>query len=151
MKEINLRKYYPHYTQDMIVSVPDEVAELLQELHRAEDARRIRTYRHKAMYSLELMNEIREVPAEGLLPEELLEQSQMRELLYKGLQSLSEKQRSRLIAHYFLGMSKVEIALAEKAMAKVLFSSARSSHTSRAPDFWCSICQSSASSSSTRC
>ena len=113
MKEINLRKYYPYYTQDMIVSVPDEVAELLQELNRAEDAQRIRTYRHKAMYSLELMNEIREIPADDLLPEELLEQSHMREILYKGLRSLPEKQRSRLIAYYFLGMSKAEIAHAE--------------------------------------
>lgn len=91
VKEINLRKYYPHYAQDMIVEVPDEVAELLQEFTRAEDAWRIRTYRHKAMYSLELMNEIREFPAEGPLPEEILEQSHMRELLYKGLRSLSEK------------------------------------------------------------
>ena len=88
VKEINLRKYYPHYAQDMIVEVPDEVAELLQEFTRAEDAWRIRTYRHKAMYSLELMNEIREFPAEGPLPEEILEQSHMRELLYKGLRSL---------------------------------------------------------------
>ena len=114
MKEINLRKYYPyHYTHDVMVQVPDEVAELLQELARAEDAQRIRTYRHKAVYSLELMNEIREFPAEGPLPEEILEQSNMRELLYKGLQSLPEKQRSRLIAYYFLGMSKAEIAHAE--------------------------------------
>ena len=115
MKEINLRRYYPHYTQDMMVSVPDEVAELLQEFSRAEDAQRIRTYRHKAMYSLELMNEIREIPSGSPLPEELLEQSSMRELLYKGLQSLPEKQRSRLIAYYFLGMSKAEIARSEKS------------------------------------
>ena len=113
MKEINLRKYYPSYTHDAMVEVPDEVAELLQELTRAEDAQRIRTYRHKAMYSLELINEIREFPAEGPLPEELLEQRCTRELLYKGLQSLPEKQRSRLIAFYFLGMSKAEIAQSE--------------------------------------
>ena len=113
MKEINLRKYYPNYTHDVMVQVSDEVADLLQELARAEDALRIRTYRHKAMYSLELMNEVREFPAEGPLPEEILEQSNMRELLYKGLQFLPEKQRSRLIAYYFLGMSKAEIAHAE--------------------------------------
>lgn len=113
MKEINLRKYYPSYTHDAMIEVPDEVAELLQELTRAEDAQRIRTYRHKAMYSLELMNEIREFPAEGPLPEELLEQRCTRELLYKGLQSLPEKQRTRLIAFYFLGMSKAEIAQSE--------------------------------------
>ena len=29
MKKINLRDYYPYYTQDMIVEVPDEVALLL--------------------------------------------------------------------------------------------------------------------------
>ena len=113
MKEINLRKYYPSYTHDAMVEVPDEVTELLQELTRAEDAQRIRTYRHKAMYSLELIKEIREFPAEGPLPEELLEQRCMRELLYKGLQSLPEKQRSRLIAYYFLGMNKAEIARSE--------------------------------------
>lgn len=114
MKEINLRKYYPHhYPHDVMVQVPDEVADLLQELTRAEDAQRIRTYRHKAMYSLEHMNEVREFKAEGPLPEELLEQGQMKELLYNGLQSLPEKQRSRLIAYYFLGMSKAEIARSE--------------------------------------
>lgn len=31
MKEINLRDYYPFYTTDMIVEVPDEVADLLYE------------------------------------------------------------------------------------------------------------------------
>lgn len=113
MKEINLRKYYPHYTQDVMVSVPDEVAELLQEFVRAEDAQRIRTYRHKAMYSLELMNEIREIPSSSPLPEELLEQNCLNELLYKGLHSLPEKQRFRLIAYYFFGMSKAEIARSE--------------------------------------
>lgn len=113
MKEINLRKYYPSYTHDAMVEVPDEVAELLQELTRAEDAQRIRTYRHKAMYSLELINEIREFPAKDPLPEELLEQRYMRELLYKGLQSLPEKQRSRLMGYYFLGVNTYEIARTE--------------------------------------
>ena len=116
MTEINLRKYHPlHYANDVMVQVSDEVADVLQELTRAENAQRIRTYRHKAMYSLELMNEIREIPAEGQLPEELLEQRHMRELLYKGLRTLPEKRRSRLTANYFLGMSKAEIARAEGA------------------------------------
>ena len=113
MKEVNLRKYYPFYTEDVIVEVPDEVAELLKELTRTEDAYRIRTYRHKAMFSLDLMNEIREFPSDGPLPEEIVEQGSMRELLYKGLQSLPEKQRCRMIAFYFLDMSKIEIAHAE--------------------------------------
>lgn len=113
MKKINLRKYYPFYSEDAIAEVPNEVAELLKELTRAEDAYRIRTYRHKAMFSLDLMNEIREFPSDGPLPEEIVEQVSMLELLYKGLQSLPEKQRSRQVSYYFLGMSKAEIARGE--------------------------------------
>lgn len=49
MKKINLRDYYPYYTQDMIVEVPDEVALLLREwllLKRHADivCREIRSY-----------------------------------------------------------------------------------------------------------
>ena len=44
MKKINLRDYYPYYTQDMIVEVPDEVALLLREYMLLEEAYRIRTY-----------------------------------------------------------------------------------------------------------
>ena len=38
MKKINLRDYYPYYTQDMIVEVPDEVA--LSLIHISEPTRR---------------------------------------------------------------------------------------------------------------
>ena len=53
MKEINLRDYYPFYTSDVIVEVPDEVALLLREYTLLEEAYRIRTYRYQAFYSLE--------------------------------------------------------------------------------------------------
>lgn len=53
MKEINLRDYYPFYTQDVIVEVPDEVANLLREYKLAEAAYILRTYRHKAYFSLD--------------------------------------------------------------------------------------------------
>ena len=45
MKEIHLREYYPFYTQDVIVEVPDEVADLLRELKLADAASFLRTYR----------------------------------------------------------------------------------------------------------
>ncbi|MFR3948453.1 MAG: hypothetical protein ACLTZM_16065 [Ruminococcus sp.] len=38
MKKINLRDYYSYYTQDMIVEVPDEVADILREYKLAEAA-----------------------------------------------------------------------------------------------------------------
>lgn len=39
----------------------------------------------------------------------------MRELLYQGLLALPHKQRSRIVAYYFFGMTKAEIAHAESS------------------------------------
>lgn len=114
MKEINLREYYPFYTSDVIVEVPDEVADLLYSYKLNEAAYYLRTYRHKAFYSLDLGDGIEYA---ALLtqpsPFEVLEQQRMKELVYKGLATLPEKQRQRIYAHYFLGMSKSAIARAE--------------------------------------
>ncbi len=114
MKKINLRDYYPYYTQDMIVEVPDEVALLLREYMLLEEAYRIRTYRYKAFYSLDRDEGIeREILQKPLNPAEIWEQRQMTELIYKGLSKLPVKQRQRIYAHFFLGMSKADIAKAE--------------------------------------
>lgn len=114
MKEINLREYYPFYTNDMIVEVPDEVADLLYSYKLNEAAYYLRTYRHKAFYSLDLGDGIEYA---ALLtqpsPFEVLEQQRMKELVYKGLATLPEKQRQRIYAHFFLGMSQRAIARAE--------------------------------------
>lgn len=115
MKKINLRDYYPYYTQDMIVEVPDEVALLLREYMLLEEAYRIRTYRYKAFYSLDRDEGIeREILQKPLNPAEIWEQRQMTELIYKGLSKLPVKQRQRIYAHFFLGMSKADIAKAEE-------------------------------------
>lgn len=114
MKEINLRDYYPSYTSDVFVEVPDEVALILREYALLEEAYRIRTYRHKAFYSLDNDDCIeREVKSSQPLPDEILEQKQLTELLFDGLGTLSEKQQRRIYAHYFLGMSIAEIAKSE--------------------------------------
>ena len=111
MKEINLRDYYPFYTNNVIVEVPDEVAELLREYTLLEEACRIRTYRYKAFYSLDRE---RNVESNLALAQpslfEIMEQRHVTELLYKGLATLPEKQRNRIYAHYFLGMSIAKIA-----------------------------------------
>ena len=114
MKKINLKEYYPYYTQDMIVEVPDEVFLLLREYMLLEEADRIRTYRYKAFYSLERDEGIeREVLQKPLNPAEILEQRQVTESLYKGLAMLPKKQCQRIYAHFFLGMSKADIARVE--------------------------------------
>ena len=101
MKKINLRDYYPYYTQDMIVEVPDEVALLLREYMLLEEAYRIRTYRYKAFYSLDRDEGVeREILQKPLNPAEIWEQRQMTELIYKGLSKLPVKQRQRIYAHF---------------------------------------------------
>ena len=114
MKEINLRDYYPFYTDDVHIEVPDEVAELLHTSKLNEAAYRLRTYRHKAYFSLDLGDGIEaDATITPPSPFEVLERQRMMELVYVGLASLSEKQRWRLYAHYFLGMSKAAIARTE--------------------------------------
>jgi RNA polymerase sigma-70 factor (ECF subfamily) len=48
-----------------------------------------------------------------LSPYEIVEQQQMKAALYRAILSLPEKQFKRIYAHFFLGMSKPEIAQAE--------------------------------------
>lgn len=114
MKEINLRDYYPFYTTDMIVEVPDEVADLLNEYKLSEAAHFLRTYRHKAYFSLDYDENVeRDALVIVLTPAEILEQEEENARLYRAVAMLPEKQRSRISAHFFLGMSLSEIAKSE--------------------------------------
>lgn len=114
MKEINLRDYYPFYTTDMIVEVPDEVADLLYEYKLSEAAHFLRTYRHKAYFSLDYDENVeRDALVIVLTPAEILEQEEENARLYRAVAMLPEKQRSRISAHFFLGMSLSEIAKSE--------------------------------------
>ena len=114
MKEINLREYYPFYTQDVIVEVPDEVADLLRELKLADAASFLRTYRHKAYFSLDYdVNVERDALVVVLTPADILEQKEENDRLYQAIASLPEKQRNRITSHFLLGMSISEIAKSE--------------------------------------
>lgn len=106
MKKINLRDYYPYYTQDMIVEVPDEVADILREYKLAEAAYFLRTYRHKAYFSLDYdINVEHEAMVFVLTPADIFEQKVENARLYEALASLPEKQRNRITSHFLLGMS----------------------------------------------
>lgn len=96
------------------VEVPDEVADLLREYTLLEEAYRIRTYRYKAFYSLDYDGNIeRDVALSQPSLLEIMEQRRMTDLLYQGLDTLTEKQRQRIYAHFFLGMSNADIARLE--------------------------------------
>ncbi len=113
MKEINLRDYYPFYTKDKIIEVSDEVAALLRAYKLLDEAQRIRTYRYRAFYSLDYADiAYASLPVKPA-PGEVVEQRYINGLIYKGLATLTEKQRNRIYAHYFLQMSIADIARLE--------------------------------------
>ena len=112
MIEINLREFYPEcYRSDYFVEVPDEVAELLILLRRHEQSQRRRIYKHRAHYSLDIYENVeREAMLQSPTAEEIFEQLAEREQLQAAIMSLTERQRSRLYAHFFLNMSYSKIA-----------------------------------------
>ncbi len=114
MTTINLRDYYPYYTTDCFIDVPDEVAAILRGFELREAAYRLRTYRHRAYYSLDRGDGIEhDILFVSLSPCEIYERKMTMEQLHAAIASLPDKQAKRVCAHYFLGMSKSAIAKAE--------------------------------------
>ena len=121
MKVINLRDIYPHYTQDCFVEVTDEVADLFSEFDHKEAAYRLRTYRHKAYYSLDRNDGIEhEALFVALSPHELYERKVTMQELHAAISRLPDKQAKRIYAHLILGMTKKDIARAEGVHEKVV-------------------------------
>ena len=53
MIKINLRHYYPHYTSDVFIEVPDDIAIELHTFENEDVAYRMRRSRNRAFYSLD--------------------------------------------------------------------------------------------------
>lgn len=115
MTEINLREYYPdYYRADYRIVVPDEVADIMLEYKRHEEAYRRRTYYHKAQYSLDCNDGIE---YDALLlsasPEEVYEQKVTAEQIFTVMDMIPKKQARRIYAYYFLDLSMEMIAEGE--------------------------------------
>lgn len=114
MAIINLRDYYPFYTSDCYMEVSEEIADMFKEFDRREAAYRLRTYRHKAYYSLDRDDGLEhEAVFVSLSPHELYERKVTMQELHTAISSLPDKQAKRIYAHFILGMSQTEIARAE--------------------------------------
>lgn len=121
MKKINMRDYYPFYNSDYFVDVPDEVVSLFDEFERREAAYRLRTYRHRAYYSLDREDGIEhDALFVALSPWEVYERNVTMKELESALASLPDKQATRIYNHFILGASKSEIARAEGVSEKVV-------------------------------
>ena len=111
---INLRDFYPFYTSDELIDVPDEIGAILTESKRQEKNYFSRLSYHKAYYSLDCGDGIEnETVDKPLTPEEIYLQKAAKAELYAALAALPDKQAKRLYAFFILGMSKTEIAKAE--------------------------------------
>lgn len=111
---INLRDYYPWYRRDCHISVPDEVADILEQYKRLENAYWRRLFRYKAYYSLDVGDGIEKgamniVAGQSDDYEELL----ITQELYAAIASLPDKEAKHIYAHFILGMSKSDIAHVE--------------------------------------
>lgn len=115
MAFINLRKYYPaYYIHDLVIEVPDEVAELLLAAERAEAAYRRKVYYHKAQYSLDCGDGIEnDSLIQPETPWEAYERKLTEEEVRTALSALPPVQAQRIYAHYFLGLPMREIARRE--------------------------------------
>lgn len=114
MTTINLRDYYPFYTSDCFIDVSEEIADMLREADRREAAYRLRTYRHKAYYSLDRRDGIEhEAIFFALSPHEIYERKVSMQELHAAMSSLPGKQARRIYAHFILGLSMTDIARAE--------------------------------------
>lgn len=127
MAVINLRDYYPFYTCDCFINVTEGVADLLKQADTQEATYQRRVRRYKAYYSLDWENGIENsVLLTVETPEELYEHKLTMEQLYTALNQLPEKQRRRINAFFFLGMSKAAIANAENVSAAAVLESIES-------------------------
>ena len=114
MKRINLRELYPFYEYDFFLEVSDKLAELLKLLKLKDHADREYRRFHKAYYSIDAYDGIeKDIILLVLSPEEIYERKLSNQELYAAINSLPEKQAKRIYAHFFLGMSKAEIARIE--------------------------------------
>ena len=121
MTIINLRNYYPFYTTDCFMEVPDEVAEAMAEFDHKEAAYRLRTYRHKAYYSLDWQDGIEHsVLFVALSPCEIYERKVTMKELHAAIAGLPDKQVKCIYAHFIIGMSKTDVARAEGVNEKVV-------------------------------
>jgi RNA polymerase sigma-70 factor (ECF subfamily) len=114
MAKINLRDFYPFYSTDFFIEIPDEVEAALLEAERLEHNYIRRRFYNKAHYSLDADDGIeKDILFVSLSPCELYEHKMTAEQLKSAIASLPNKQGKRIYGHYILDISKSDIARAE--------------------------------------
>lgn len=114
MTTINLKDFYYWYLTDVLVEMPDEVAEELIASKRREAAHAERVRYNKAYYSLDCDDGIEySACLHEPSPQELMDRKELFFRLWNALNSLPEIQGRRVDAHLILGKSYRQIAREE--------------------------------------
>ena len=121
MTIINLKEFFYWYKTDEYIEVTDEVAEELRADKRYEVTHHRRMKRNKANYSLDADDGIEYVACEfEPSPEMALDLMEQYRRLCCALNHLPPVQGQRIDAHYLLGWSIREIALAENVSCRAV-------------------------------
>lgn len=113
MATINLRDYYPFYHDDAWIEISDELAREMKTWERDENNYK-RKCRYHGHYSLDREDALEQkIAYQSYSPDALYDACLQYHLCHLLLPCLSDKQAKRIYAHYFLGLSKTEIAQAE--------------------------------------
>ncbi len=121
MKTINLRDYYYWYRKDVFVEVTEEVAAYLFSGRSYEVNHWRRLKRNKANYSLDTEDGIEhEICEHEPSPDVILDLMEQYRRLCCALNHLPPVQGQRIDAHYLLGWSIREIALAEDVSCRAV-------------------------------
>jgi RNA polymerase sigma-70 factor (ECF subfamily) len=114
MKNTYQQQFCPYCRHLVCAGAPCEALRALHEFDRLEDAYQRRRYRYKAHYSLDRGDGIENAAIYAVVdPAALLGRKEVLTALHDAIKALPHKQVSRIYAHFFLGMSKAEIARAE--------------------------------------
>ena len=113
MTTINLKRYYPYMTENVMLEVSDEIAAALSMGGRLCDSYK-RQKRRNGECSLDTDPGFEaDVLRQPMTPDEYIEARETTFALYDALAQLPPTQARRVYQHYLLGMSKAEIAAAE--------------------------------------
>ena len=137
MKKVNLKKLYwekfslnfdAESPEDYNIELSDDILELYQQFFLDDERQRKKLERNRVFISLDITPDIESAASAILLSveEEVQDKAELEcksQMLHSALNQLSEKQARRIIAHYILGLKKVEIAQIEGVNERAIRSS----------------------------
>lgn len=121
MTTINLRDYYPWYTEDIFMEVSDEIAAFLLEEKRLQKNYGQYLRDNKAFYSLDRGDGIEasalDMPEQ---PDEVMLRQERDALIHAALAALPDKQRRRIYQCVVEGKQKITVAQTEGVTEKAV-------------------------------